>query len=711
MMPNVSNFNSISRSHSRSRSSSLSAPLLSPQQIEENSEETCSQFFATIQDDFNEINKHLNNNKSANGSSILETEEKYCDIRIDENTKKDSKYLISQLINKDKNHAISTRGLCVLFYIFYLEKKSNFHHNFILNKTLFKEFMNWLKEKCPQDYINQNHYSTYYYLIKKNILLKERIIEDIMSTAEGLLNFHPVNQKENILLVSIINKFIRQNPYSSYIPQLQIIVDSDPNADIPSLQSQLSEVERIKWAHNELNIKNGVDQIIDQIIEGYNWERYGKWDFFDTAPSTVREASKQEDSPIEYQSLINYYDTSVQFGNEFFSLETNKTRCGAIHSKIAAAQYVLMMLLNNQNKNKMNIIDSRYIHTFENYWHGLLDTHIKHIQEVIQEITFEGKIDEVKLKSLIDIKEYVKKDKREIFTPEFFKNMNAKPIEFIQLKLSPNNIKGIGYGFNDEPNRANLKRVCEIFAEEIEKPENNLDNNGNALAKFYLDELKQITKNSFRNYENKSKDVFLRGILKVIGLTLVCLIFLLPILFSTVYEFLKYYFKFGHHLNVINSAFNTAAKAIYEYHPKGEYISGEKAYYTDFLITCLSSLCGITTSSGCKSNKDRGGGSQIPEAGMPAVFCYKAHKAAGQLNGTEFNPQVYSILNFKLQNEEERQLVKRVFKQNIPYRVTLSNTGIPGSKSLDGVNHFTEQAFPKEQHRYQIKKSLRGQQK
>ncbi|MES2614022.1 MAG: hypothetical protein V4591_01250, partial [Bdellovibrionota bacterium] len=109
-------------------------------------------------------------------------------------------------------------------------------------------------------------------------------------------------------------------------------------------------------------------------------------------------------------------------------------------------------------------------------------------------------------------------------------------------------------------------------------------------------------------------------------------------------------------------------------------LAGYYSLATAMVINDLLNLIGGKASIGCKSNKDRGSNATIFSFITHAVF---EHRKAN-----------ISLVNFKLEDEEEKHIFLQIWWQNISYLPTLNNSGVAGNKSYrTWLEPLMKQAF------------------
>lgn len=123
------------------------------------------------------------------------------------------------------------------------------------------------------------------------------------------------------------------------------------------------------------------------------------------------------------------------------------------------------------------------------------------------------------------------------------------------------------------------------------------------------------------------------------------------------------------------------------------YISGHRAFQLDELIARLSLACGMVSSAGCMSNKDRGSSAYLFHCIAEKVFEHQTAQAAQLLEqGQPIPGHFFSLKDFHLISEEEKQIARDAILTNPGFLVTLFNTSFGGIKCarLDWV---IEEAF------------------
>jgi hypothetical protein len=325
-------------------------------------------------------------------------------------------------------------------------------------------------------------------------------------------------------------------------------------------------------------------------------------------------------------ALVNHYDQKEKNG------KTSRFRCGAVHTRNAARQYVVKMLLENQDQisqdnDTINLIDTRYLDILlpgKVIGDGKrLKKHKRNIENALNELKGEdGKISSNKLQSMVfDLakqkllvervdKEF--KSNPNIFSLENLEKLDGKKIKFFPLDLGPSSKDGPGHmvhTFEDSQTVENLNALKAIF-------DGKLENSDNPEVKNLLKDLTSILTPNEKGLRPP------------------------------------------------------------------EFVAGYKAFFLDEIIGRLSYACGMVSSAGCKSNKDRGSSAYMFHCIVSSVF---AHRHAN--HQTDF-----SLKDFELKNDDEKQLARNVISTNEVHSITLGNTGSAGNK-CPRLNWLIEQAF------------------
>lgn len=659
-------------------------------------------------------------------------------------TEPNFKNLDTKRNEEDDDCPISRNNLELLFYLFYMHQKNG--KKFEFNKAIFSEFNAWVL-RCiySSEKPIEQYYVIYFCYIEKNKSLQEKIDVQIDS------NFSKKEKESYDKKIELIENFVASKPDDARFVKIKEEIESNPLIYLKRLKSP--EIEKFASIHksyknlnpqleeNEIALaadKESGDDVDNEkkgdgfflpeskiglglrieTDEGAKWQRYNK---LETNPTTVRDVSAEEGMEINNGCHINNYDTEAEIQIGTFTLKTHKSRSGAPATLYAAYQNLFKIMNDNKEKDIIHVFNSRYIASFENYSQELISNYLKLYNEAIDSITdhVDGKkiIRIEKIKLLFAQEEYKKLENMcldsegRINVDAFLNKINNKELNFVPASLSPNNRAlnlsltnelDIGFGFYDSENRANIQKIAHTFENEHNKkfpPKEEKANTDSPkqsvtaeeqkeqISKFWFQELKKIASppSFFSGWSWKSP---LRAVVKLtIGVVAVTGL----VISGTIKAFAA---CLNRQSKIIDLAFDgsrSVLKAIWNHIGNGgEFISGEKSFYTDTLMTCLGGLYKIVTEGACKSNKDRGSAAQIAEAIILSVF---HHRAKDSERKKLFDVNDYSFLNFSLRDEAEREIARKILEENIPFLVTLYNTGVPGSKSLDGVMHFIEQTY------------------
>lgn len=311
-------------------------------------------------------------------------------------------------------------------------------------------------------------------------------------------------------------------------------------------------------------------------------------------------------------------------------------RCGSAHTEISAKQYVFKMLLENMQQagtgDRIDLIDTRY-----------LDMWIPAFGDS-QKLRKHRKLIQRVVRDITD------------------RDASNRVINREKLKAMTDDLKGRGLIDTGEEYELNLDALS-----------------GKKLKLTSLD-LGPTKKNGFALQDDQT-------VRNVQGL----------------------YFLFREKFSPISNAEPEIVQALRDLRkiafPKEEislsvsYVAGDKAFYLDELIFKLSEKCGMVTSSGCKSNKDRGSSAFMLHCIIESVFEHRKKisegRAADRMSLKE-SRDLYSIKDFELRTEEERQIARNIIFENSVFSMTLLNTGYGGSK-CKRLDSLINQAFGSDQ--------------
>lgn len=543
---------------------------------------------------------------------------------------------------KKKLHQSS---LEVLFYLFseMKEEYESFEYNF--TPFVYQQFLNWCKDNTKPDELEiiQTRSSYNYYDILLSSSLKNKVLKR-PSWKEALYTLNPPFEE------SPLNLSIKQHDIRSRAP--------------------------------------------------FEAHRFRQNSFFKTSPGSARMIEKKNKVLINEGSLINDYSTMFKLLN----FSAIKSRNGTIHRPKAAEEYVLKMIILNQNNERIQIIDSRYMNYFEDDLEEFSKIHEEFIQKFISNISTESegkfRIQSVKLRYFLMKYNFKLKEKS---IEEFCKKMDGKRIQFIPIKVCANSIFGIGKGYDDSENRQNLRNALSAIKrlrilEYIEK-----DTDLQLLEQKLAEELKIITAEpplcdkwqvpraigKTLSYTISMPLALTAAGLYTLGTGMFCTLATIASggKFITKDTPSKKFIKRGFH--VIGSGLKIMTKMHWDARGN-QFLTGEKAFITDFMLTTYASLHGVTTSGGSGNNVDRAGVAHILEISLAAVLNLRLwiKKQGGEEDVNDF-----SLLNFHLKNEEEKKLVRRILEMNIPKNVSTCNHHAPGIKNLQGILFLIDEAY------------------
>lgn len=310
--------------------------------------------------------------------------------------------------------------------------------------------------------------------------------------------------------------------------------------------------------------------------------------------------------------------------------KVERLRCGAIHTENAAKQYVLKMLLENRNQNAdpITIIDTRYLDVMNPLF---------------------GDVGKLK--------------------------KHRKLIEKVITKIAPNDGK------------ISFERVQEMIEELIssqliqdEQAEDMLDLitalNGKKIEFISLD-LGATEKSKLQDklvWDDKKTVQQLHHLQKIFHAKLSA---------HESPEVQKLLFELQAIIDLHRARFASGKN----------YISGHKAFQLDELIARLSLACGMVSSAGCMSNKDRGSSAYLFHCIAERVFKHQKEQFEQLVaQGQPIPEHFFSLKDFHLVTEEEKQIARDVILTNPAFLVTLLNTSFGGSK-CHRLNWLIEEAF------------------
>lgn len=407
-----------------------------------------------------------------------------------------------------------------------------------------------------------------------------------------------------------------------YAKKLKLVTTATANGGLPAIEKPSEEFDKVLRA-SEAEAKSLFLTANPTLIEGADFKRSRDQRF----AVSVSDARYKGSKNVNNGALVNHYDQIEENG------KTSRFRCGAVHTQNAARQYVVKMLFENkdqisQDNNTINLIDTRYLDILlpgKVFGDGKrFEKHKQAIQNALSELKDEnGKINRNKLQSMIfNLAEQNLLVER--VNKEFKSNQNIFSLEDLE-KLDGKQVNFFPLDLGPS-SKNGAGHMVHTFEDKDTVPN--------------LNELKSIFETKLGN----PTDPEIKNLLQ--------------------------------DLNFILTKNTEGIRP-------PEFVAGYKAFQLDEIIGRLSHACGMVSSAGCKSNKDRGSNGYMLHCIVNAVFAYR-HTITGERD--------FSLKDFQLKDDTEKQLARNVIAANEVFMITLMNTGYGGSK-CDRLNWLIEQAF------------------